>query len=244
MADKDSIGDELRRDLDEVIALRRRLAEDAALGARVLALKDWQVRRLATTHADLLASPRYRPATEFFLSDLYGAKDFTRRDEEFSRVVPAICRMLPAAALGTIAAAVRLDRLSEALDHAVARAYGATGAGGAIDDVSYAAAYRAAGCREEREQQIALTQEIGTALDRLTRSRTLRATLSLMRGPARAAGFGDLQAFLERGFEAFRRMDGAQGFLDTIVARERALMTRLFAAHPRPFDLERGPLPV
>lgn len=244
MAETEPIAATLRRDLEDVIALRRRLAQDAALSVDVLALKDWQVRRLSSTYADLLASPRYRPATEFFLSDLYGAKDFARRDEEFSRVVPAICRMLPAAALGTIAAAVRLDLLSEALDQAVARAHGAGGAGRAIDDVSYATAYRAAGRRDERERQIALAHEIGTALDRLTRSRALRATLSLMRGPARAAGFGDLQAFLERGFEAFRRMDGAQGFLDTIVAREQALMTRLFAAHPRPFDFDRSPLPV
>ena len=49
-----------------------------------------------------------------------------------------------------------------------------------------------------------------------------------MRGPARSAGLASLQRFLERGFDAFRAMNGAAQFLATIGARERALAAALF----------------
>ncbi len=62
------------------------------------------------------------------------------------------------------------------------------------------------------------------------------ATLKLMRGPARLAGLQDLQTFLERGFAAFRHMDGAEHFLATIGGRETQILSRLFSGHPTPFS--------
>jgi len=69
---------------------------------------------------------------------------------------------------------------------------------------------------------------VGQALDRHTRSFVLRASLKAMRGPARAAGMGALQTFLEAGFDAFGAMGGAREFLAIIHARETALAQRLF----------------
>ena len=69
----------------------------------------------------------------------------------------------------------------------------------------------------------------GRALDRLTHSRLIGMALSTMRKPARLAGFEDLQNFLERGHSAFRKMRGADEFLQTIVTRERRLLEALFA---------------
>jgi hypothetical protein len=59
--------------------------------------------------------------------------------------------------------------------------------------------------------------------------------LALAAKPARVAGFGELQEFLERGFDAFRHMGGAAEFLQTVETREKAILERLFAGHPRPF---------
>ena len=50
-----------------------------------------------------------------------------------------------------------------------------------------------------------------------------------------AAGLSGLQGFLERGFTAFAELDGADDFLDAIVAREREASRRLFAGDPDPF---------
>ena len=51
----------------------------------------------------------------------------------------------------------------------------------------------------------------------------------LMRVPARAAGLGRLQTFLELGFDTFRDMRGADEFLNTVAGRERSLAAALFA---------------
>ena len=80
-----------------------------------------------------------------------------------------------------------------------------------------------------RERQIALTLSIGLALDGFTRSRLLRSSLRLMRGPAHAAGLAALQRFLEAGFDAFGGMQGADDFLRWVGERERALAAALFA---------------
>ena len=68
---------------------------------------------------------------------------------------------------------------------------------------------------------------IGTSLDQHTRTPLLLTTLRLMRGPASAAGFAQLQSFLERGLAAFVSMRGAQQFLDTIIANERRVIDEL-----------------
>jgi hypothetical protein len=50
-----------------------------------------------------------------------------------------------------------------------------------------------------------------------------------MRRPAQAAGLGELQRFLESGFDTFGAMKGAAEFLDTVRDREQALSAALFA---------------
>jgi hypothetical protein len=66
-------------------------------------------------------------------------------------------------------------------------------------------------------------------MDRLTRNPVLRHSLRAMRGPAKASGLGDLQSFLEAGFDTFRHIRGSQEFLKIVQAREEALRARLFA---------------
>lgn len=56
----------------------------------------------------------------------------------------------------------------------------------------------------------------------------------MMHGPAHLAGLGELHAFLERGFEAFRSMRDASEFLETIVERERAVAAAIFAGSALP----------
>ena len=51
-----------------------------------------------------------------------------------------------------------------------------------------------------------------------------------MRKPARAAGLGELQRFLEAGFDTFKAMRGATEFLSLINERETLLVSTLFGA--------------
>ena len=215
-----------------VAELRRSAYADPAAKAAAMRLKAWQSDRLARTYPDLLASPRYRDAALFFLNELYGPKDFSQRDDDVERILPKLTVLLPAAALSAIAAAVELDELSENLDQAVLHAHGLDTA---ITETSYAAAYRAGSERAARERQIALTQEICTAVDKLTHIPMMLTTLRLTRAPARLAGLFELQRFLESGFVTFKGMRGADEFLAIILRRETLLMERLFTGTPEPF---------
>ena len=226
--DKDAIGRELAACIAEARQLRAARADDPR-AEDYPHLKEYQAARLAQCYADLLASERYRPAAQFFLSDLYGPKDFRTRDEELARVVPVMVRVLPARALQTLLDAVKMDTLSESLDTAMVLALRKAGKSKRIDWPTYVAAYRTCGRRKDRELQITLIDHIGNTLDRLTRMPLIRVSLKLMSGPAHLAGLGALHGFLQRGFDAFSHMKGADEFLAIVIERETALMQELFA---------------
>lgn len=210
--------------LGDVARLRAAWQQDPAWGSRVIAVKTYQQRRFERTHADLLRDARHGPAARFFLDDLYGPQDFAERDAQFARVVPSLVRLFPQDMVETVQQLATLHALTEELDSELAAR---------LPDLpllaaGYVQAWQATGRRSDRLKQIALVVSIGQQLDRATRNRLLRQSLKLMRTPARAAGLSALQTFLERGFDTFASLRGAQDFLGLIEQRERALVDRLF----------------
>ncbi len=218
-------GESILAALGQVAAERQARLQRPGMVSWVTAVKEFQHRRFAQTYADLLAQPRYAQAVRFFLEELYGPHDFSLRDKQFARVVPALVRLFPREIVATVDELARLHALSERLDSAMALVL----ASDKLDDNGYAGAWRAVGEPALREEQIALTASVGQALDRYTRRALLRNTLRMLRGPAQAAGLSALQHFLETGFETFKALGGAAEFLATVGERERALAARLFA---------------
>jgi hypothetical protein len=215
-------------DLAAVNAERHLRAGEPAWAARVEAVKRYQQRRFELTYADLLTHPRYAGASNFFLDELYGPSDFTQRDAQFARIVPALVRLFPAEVVGAVKALAALHALSEELDSRMGRAVN----DGPVDTAEYAKAWQQCGDAPGRERQIALLEEVGHALDALTRNPLLRHSLRMMRGPARIAGMSALHTFLESGFDTFRGMRGADEFLGLIGGRERSLAATLFSVLP------------
>lgn len=206
----------------------------AAAADRLARLKIWQNRRLAQSFAALREDPRYAQATTFFLDDLYDSSDVSWRDRDVHRVLPTMNRWLPASVLATLAQALELDVLSRRFDLAVA----AELPGDNISVADYAEAYRRAGDPVGRARQIELIHAVGSDLERVVRKPFVLGVLKLARAPARGAGFGQLQSFLERGFSAFRGMGDTRPFLRTIVEGESEVMRRLFTGHPDPFGFQ------
>lgn len=236
---KDDLVQTLQQQLHAVQSERQGAKRDPALLAARTALKQFQSQRLAASHADLLAQPGTREAALFFLEELYGAHDLSQRDADLERIIPTMQRLLPVNALQTITEAIMLDALSERLDTAMARRLGTR-----FDTAAYLAAYRdcggdaaGGGVAQQRARQLALVEALGLSLCELVRVPFLGATLHMMRTPARLAGLGDLQQFLERGFGAFKRMKQARRFVDTIVGRERQVMEDILAGHAAPFEV-------
>jgi hypothetical protein len=234
--EKDIHAAHLRTQLLRAVTLRKAANADPALAQDRLALREWQAQRLARTHRDLLESKQSREAAKFFLADLYGPRDFSERDHELERVLPMVISFLPAAGVQTVALAVEVDAISEDMDQGMVRVLRNTRHMDAIDDDTYAAAYRTCDNRPARERQIELIAATGQALARLTRKPLIAGGIRLMRGPAHAAGLGALHDFLERGFQAFRGMGNTTEFLDTVCGRERTIMERLFAGQSPQFD--------
>jgi hypothetical protein len=220
---------QVARDVDSLLerrqALEQREISTADLAARLRALRGWQAARLARTYADLRHDPRYGPATEFFLRDLYGAHDFQARDRQLARAWKFLRRWLPAPALQALGDALELDVLTRELDLAVASRL----PGAVCGEASYASAYRAAGRREARERQIALIQSAADHLQNAVRHRSIGLLLEAAHAPAKAAGLALLQGFLERGYQAFRALPSVDDFKAVIRARETELMQRWFA---------------
>ncbi|MEE4299395.1 MAG: hypothetical protein V2J24_08135 [Pseudomonadales bacterium] len=217
--------------------LQERQEADAELDRRVRVLQAWQCERLLDTHDDLARHPRYGPGVDFFVQDLYAPKDFSDRDSDIERAVPAMVRLLPEGVLHTAADGAGLYVLSRELDHAMTNALFDEIGVEEIDADAYAEAYRICDDHARRVEQIELVAALAARLDRFVRSRFIYATLKMTRTPARLAGLGELQDFLERGFSAFHHMQGSADFAQTIVERERLILDRIFDRHPEPFSV-------
>ena len=199
-------------------------------------LRRWQTRRLQASFAHFLADPKRAPAAGFFLSDVYGDRDFSERDANVARIVPMLQRLLPAAVLVTVADAIELGALTHAFDLRMAEALQRLAPERRkLDADLYARAYREVGLPRLRARQIDLIAEIGVGLAHAVKLPGVGLLLKLSRGPAKAGGLGELQAFLERGFAAFQALDDGRAFVGDIERAEREVSRRLFAGHPDPF---------
>jgi hypothetical protein len=188
-----------------------------------LLLQDWQRQRFRETYADFIHNSTSRAACEFFLEELYGGLGFRERDENVNQVAPLMCRMLPDRALHALSEALQLQVISLNLDRCLADRW-VEGQFKTINAAVYGEVYRTCGRQLERKQQIELIRKLGHELEALTQMPMLLGLIKAVRVPARAAGYGRLQHFLERGLSSFRQLHDPHQFVETIYERELALM--------------------
>jgi hypothetical protein len=224
--------------IDQTRKLTRRETQGEGLGADHALLAEWQCARLAETYADFHRERRYRAALDFFLTDIYGPADFSQRDDDIERVYPIMVKMLSVTAIDSLAQAMELHALSMQLDRALIdvlvneMGLDVTAGVGALTPDMYAAAYRYCDNYDARITQIGLAIEAASLLENAVRKKMIYLTVKVARGPAKAAGFGELQSFLERGLSAFRKMKGSHRFLDALEQRERHVLDSIFDDAP------------
>lgn len=230
----------LRRQVERNLAIAERIPNAGDLRDSLDRLQQWQRARLDATYSDLADQPRFRPACEFFLDELYGGRDVHARDRQLERVLPVMRRFLPDHLLHATGEAMRLQAISLEFDFALAEMLVEVTE---IRQPDYARAYREQGQWERRAEQIELIQSLGELLDRTVRRTMVRRLVRIMRRPAEIGGAGLLQSFLERGLNAFARMEGADEFLATIHRRESAALAAMRSGADWPFEpwIGRGP---
>lgn len=197
-------------------------------------LRRWQSARLRKSFDQILENPIMRPAGEFFLTDLYADKDFSARDRDAAKILPMMARILPQSLLHAAVDTIELAVLSQAFDLAMAQQIHLNKKAD-IDLQDYIQAYRNVGCQRLRRHQIDLIIRVGKNLDAAVQKHGVYKLLKASRTPARLAGLQELQGFLERGFEAFDHMQGADEFLGMVAASEYEISQRLFEGHKNPF---------
>jgi hypothetical protein len=199
-------------------------------------LRSWQTQRLENSFEHFLYDPQRRAAALFFLTDVYGDRDFSRRDANVAKVLPMMQRLLPAAVLGTVADGIELGAVTHALDLRMAEELQRIApTRKRLDKELYAKAYRGVGHARLREHQIDLIAGVGVGLAKAVRTPGVAMLLRLSRGPAKASGLGELQGFLERGFAAFAALGDGKAFVADIESSERKAAQRLFSGDPDPF---------
>lgn len=222
---------------------RARVADHGVVAGHRL-LSDWQCNRLKITYEDLYSQRRYRKALDFFLTDLYGPVDFSKRDEDIARVYPLMVKVLSAEAIESLSQGLLLNSLTMELDEQLLTVLmeelgvDPDDPATVLDFELYAEAYRRCDNRDHREQQIDLIIETGTKLADLTRQKMILMAVKVARRPAKMAGFGELQSFIERGLSGFRAMGSPEVFLSTVESRERRLLEAIFANAPLPADIK------
>jgi hypothetical protein len=201
-------------------------------------LRDWQAARLARTHADLLASARYGPACSFFLSDMYAARDFSRRDQDLEYLYSLMSHFMPEILLRLVSRAIEINNLTKTLDQVLLKVL--VEDLGMTDEITvdmYAEAYRMCDNYNDRVHQINLLGEIGRMVELGTHIPLISSVLKLSRRPATNAGWGEIHSFLERGYLAFKHIHGSDKFLRILQERELRILDRIYEGFAQPFDI-------
>ena len=208
------------------------------LNPKLLLLRAWQTERLQRTHADLLASKRYGPACRFFISDVYGSKDFHQRNQDIEYMYVIMRRFIPDLLLSLVRNAINLHHMTEELDKKLLKVLGQDlGLTDNISEEMYAEGYRLCDNYDNRRRQIDMLIEIGHQVEFSTRLPPIGIALRLAGGPAKKAGWQDLHDFLDRGYKSFKKMGKAKKFLNTVQRREMLILDRIYDGLPDPFSI-------
>ncbi len=208
-------------------------------------LRVWQSQRLARTYADLLEVPRYTPACRFFLDDIYAERDFSQRDHDLETMYDFMRRFVPDAISRPAALTIKLHRMTDTLDQKLLDVLvNQVGITDSITAEQYAEAYRRCDNYRERVEQIDAIIEICEHIDGIVRNPITGPALSIAKRPLRGAGYGEVVAFLERGYDGFKRMHGSHHFRKTLQERELDALDRMYAHDPDPFRLEATAAPI
>lgn len=193
----------------------------------------WQLAHLLPFFGDLYEQAGYAEAIDFTMNDLAGI-GIRKRDHDLERAAPAITRMLPLAALRTIASAAEMNARVLKSNIAICRALQVgKKLPEQITELDYCIACRKASTLKELVELVHSITALGRTLKALVKIPLIGVTLRAMRGPAHATGFGALQEFLENGYFTFRKIPDIDHFLSEIEGRMVDVFTRI---HTMPLE--------
>ncbi len=223
-----SAAKKLRKYAERSNAIHETYLSDQELLARYERFVAWQLDYMLRFYDDLRASKDYAAAVDFVVPDLTGM-GVSQRDHDIGRIVPIMSRLLPEKALRTIASALQLNARVLDINLSICRAlYKERSFDADVTESDYRSACRQVSNLDECLELVHLIDEVGHSLDHVIRIPMIGVTLKAMRTPARLAGFGALQVFLEKGYTTFDALEDVDRFLEDITRRMTETFTRIF----------------
>lgn len=215
--------------------------QNPQLAANLVALQNWQKKRMQHTHAALFAVPAHQLMTQYFLTRLYGGADFDILAEQFERVInkaKKFERLVPASTIITGCEAIELAVLGIELDQQLARLITTDlqyNKFGEIDDNFVIELYHQANQTEARIHQLHLLDKLGSSLDKYVRSFIVQSAFKMSKGAAERHHFDPLYDFLGEGFAAMKPLKSAEVFVGVFTRHEREIIDRIQNHTPNPF---------
>ncbi len=192
------------------------------------ALQAFQSLRLRRDLSDLAAEAQYQQIGQFFFEEMYGARDFSSRDEQAQRAHWFVHRV-PGVTAHDVESVLDLLALTNKLDDEIASLLIELGAPLDFDEAIYEHAYRLADHYAERVLQIDLVVVALSSVHQLGRKRLLGIALQSTHVLAHAVGMGDIHRFLRLGYQAIQPVRDIKRFLGTIETREKERLDRIYA---------------
>lgn len=218
--------------------IQHETVEPGKLDPRLALLKQWQADRLKRTYEDVAALPRYGAVMDFFLQDIYAARDFTQRNHDMERMYEFMRHVAPEPVVRPLMMTVELHRLSEDLDaRLLGTLVGRLNMDGSLTTSLYTEAYRLCDNYPERVRQIELIHDIGVMLDRAVRLPMGGPMLLLAKRGLGKGGWSELIALMDRGYNVFKRVPDTGKLMAIIRRRELQILDRIYAGDSEPFDL-------
>jgi hypothetical protein len=192
-----------------------------------LAIQIFQSNRLRRDYDDLAALPQYESVGEFFFTEMYGPRDFTRRDAQ-ARRMQQFLHIVPGVRLRDIEQVLELLDLTNRLDEHLAQLMLQEVIGTDFDEATYEQAYRLADNYDLRRHQLELINSSLYNVFRISRSQLLGMALHRSGLLARIAGIDVVHQFLSKGYDAVHDVEDIDFFAVTIYNRELARLDRIY----------------
>lgn len=215
--------------------------QDPTLKQRLYEAQAWLKQRIQATHQVLFNIPENQLMAKYFINRLYGGHEFDDLAKQIERLLKYAHKaekILPENAIKTGMKSVGLAVMAMQLDEQVAtqllQDYPATQK---IDDEMMRLTLIKLDQEQARYQQLALLDELGTALDKYMRSFIMHTAFKMCKGTASKYHFELMYDFIGEGFTAMKPMKSATLFIQNFTDLERQIIANVHAGKPNPFSI-------
>lgn len=202
--------------------------DDPKLNTVLNEVQAWQRLRIQRTHKELFAQPNNQLMANYFLTQLYGGKEFKLLAIQLARILPKaqkIESLIKESALTTGSMAIEAAVLAIELDLHLAQWLVAQNL--SANEKNIMTAYKIVDESDARRSQISNLREVCYRTDKYLNSFFLQKAFQLAKGTVYKLNYHLLYDFVEAGFNAMKPIDSVASFIDPFCERELIIIDQL-----------------